>query len=128
MRNQQVLGQFCQCLFQTLFVSVYFRHFLMPFLNLLAFSHLKSLKLAGCLGRFQLRIALNLPKCVLFINNSRLPCLFKICYFYIASLDRFLYPGGEGSFSAEKSKLFRHFLLCVNFKETYSCDLLSITV
>ena len=82
------------------FVSVYFR----PFLNLLTFSHFKSLKFTGCLERFQVRIALNLPKCVLFINILRLSCLSKICSFYIATLDRFLYPGGEVSFSAENSK------------------------
>ena len=67
--------------FETFFVSVYFRDFIMPFLNLLAFSHFKGSKFGSCLRKFQLRIALNLSKCALFIHISRLPCLSKVCYF-----------------------------------------------
>ena len=100
----------CQCLFQTIFVSVYFRHSLYAgstcnaFLDLLVLSHFKNLKFARCVGRCQLQIALNLPKYALFIYTSHFSCFSKMCSFYIASLHRFLYAGGEAPFSAEIPK------------------------
>ena len=100
----------CQCLFPTIFVSVYFRHLLCAgftcnaFLNLLLLSHFKNFIFARFVGRCQLQIALNLPKCAPFIYTSRFSCLSKMCSFYIAPLHRFLYTWREAPFSAEISK------------------------